>query len=133
MGQAAPIAMIGLQALGAANDMASAGASKRLNQARTRLQLAQAKREEAERLSQGLARQSVVAAARGATPSTGSLMRQAMAASRQSRRRAGLAAGQAALSDAQATNAARTARTRSLISFGESLTRQGDRIYKFHQ
>lgn len=82
MGQAAPIAMIGLQALGAANDMASAGASQRLNQARTRLQLAQAKREEAERLSQGLARQSVVAAARGATPSTGSLMRQAMAASR---------------------------------------------------
>lgn len=130
MGQAAPIAMIGLQALGAANDMSSAGASKRLNQARTRLQLAQAKREEAERLSQGLARQNVVAAARGATPNTGSLMRQALAASRQSRRRAGLAAGQAAFSDAQAANAARTARTRSLISFGESFVKQAPRLLR---
>ena len=82
MGQAAPIAMIGLSALGTANSISQANAGKKLSQARTRLQLAQAKREEAEQLAQGLARQNVVAGARGIATSTGSQMQQALAASR---------------------------------------------------
>lgn len=125
-----PIAMIGLSALGTANSISQANASKKLSQARTRLQLAQAKRDEAEQLAQGLARQNVVAGARGVSASTGSQMRQALAASRLSARNVALASAGAAAANAESSLRARNATTQSLLSFGETLAKRGPGLVK---
>lgn len=123
-----PIAMIGLSALGTANSISQANARKKLSQARTRLDLARAKREEASGLAQGLARQNVVAGARGVAVSTGSQMRQALAASRQSVRNVGLARAGASLANTESSLRARNAATNSLLSFGETVAKQGPKI-----
>lgn len=130
MAQAAPIAMIGLSALGTANSKAQASQQRKFSSARSRLQLAQAKRDEAEGLAKGLARQNVVASARGNAASSGSLMRQALAATRQSQRNVGIARAGASLSNAESSLRARNAKTRSLLSFGEALATRVPTIFK---
>lgn len=130
MTQAASIAMVGLSGLNAANQIGAANAGKKLGRARTRLQLAQTKREEEEKLARGLARQQVAAGARGVSASSGSLMQQALAADRETRRRIGLAAGSASLSNAGAALRARQRRNRALISFGQSFASRAPAIFE---
>lgn len=129
MAQTASIAMVGLSGLNAANQIGAANARKKLGRAQTRLELAKTKREEEEKLARGLARQQVVAGARGVSASSGSLMRQALAADRAARRRIGLAAGSASLSNASEAIRARHRRNAALISFGQSFARRAPTIF----
>jgi hypothetical protein len=128
MAQAAPIAMIGLSALGTVNSISQANAQKKFSNTRTRLQLAQARREESEQLARGLARQNLVAGARGATASTGSLLQQAFAASRQAANNVQRARAGAAITNAGSTLRARGAVSGSILSFGRGLLGQGEEL-----
>ena len=138
------IALVGLSGLGAAQSMSEAQqqrrqaqADNRLRQAQTGLELARQRNETAFALGKTLARQNVGGGARGVAASSGSLMRQALAASRQARRQTGLAEGGAslrtagtALDQARADARARSASSRALISFGQSLARRGPTIFR---
>lgn len=123
------IALVGMSGLGAANRIGAANAQKKLGRAQSRLELAKARRDEEEKLARGLARLRVVAGARGVSASSGSLMRQALAADRAARRRIGLAAGKAALSDASGALRANRRRNDALISFGNTLASRGPGIF----
>lgn len=116
----AGIATLGLTALSSAQQASAASATRRVSRARTRLDLARSDREGQQQLAQTLARQNVQGGARGISASSGSLMRQAMAARRAVRRRSGLARGAAALENSIADQRARSRTFDSLIDFGRA-------------
>jgi|GEM_PF-4335416 len=116
----AGIATLGLSALSSAQQASAASATRRVSRARTRLDLARSEREGQQQLARTLARQNVRGGAQGITASSGSLMRQAMAARRAVRRSSGLARGAASLEDSIADQRARSRTFGSLINFGRA-------------
>lgn len=113
-------ALLALSGLAASQQASAASATRKISRARTRLDLASKQRENQQELAQGLARQNVAGGARGVSASSGSLMRQAMAARRSIRRGNGLARASAALNDAEANQRARSRTIGSLINFGRA-------------
>ncbi len=116
----AGIATLGLSALSSAQQASAASATRRVSRARTRLDLARSDREGQQQLARTLARQNVEGGAQGIAASSGSLMRQAMAARRAVRRSSGLARGAASLEDSVADQRARSRTVGSLINFGRA-------------
>lgn len=116
----AGIATLGLSALSSAQQASAASATRRVSRARTRLDLARRDREGQQQLARTLARQNVEGGAQGIAASSGSLMRQAMAARRAVRRISGLARGAASLEDSVADQRARSRTVGSLINFGRA-------------
>ena len=125
-----PIALIGLSGLQAANSISSAKTQQRLSNSKNRLELAKQKRDTAEDLARGLAQQNVVGSARGVATTSGSLMRQALTASRAARRNVGIASGVNSLANADASFTARSATNSALLSFGNTFAEQGRSIFK---
>jgi hypothetical protein len=119
---------LGLSALSTARQASAASATRRVSRVRTRLDLAQRERSGQEELARSLARQNVRGGAQGVSVSSGSLMRQAMAARRAVRRSSGLARSLASLDDAVADRRARTRTLNSLIDFGRAGVRFGQTV-----
>lgn len=113
-------ALLALSGLAASQQASAASATRKITRARTRLDLASKQRENQQQLAQSLARQNVAGAARGVSVSSGSLMRQAMAARRSIRRGNNLARASAAIDEAQASQRARSQTIGSLIDFGRA-------------
>lgn len=124
---------LGLAAAQTAQGLSAASAQRRLVRARNRLDQAQVERQTQEQLAQGLARQAVTGAARGVSTSSGSLMRQAMAARRAAERGILAARGRTALADAGGDLDYNSSVVGSLVNFGQSATRFGSAIYKSSQ
>ncbi len=116
---------LGLSGLASSQQASAASATRKFSRARSRLDLARAERENQQQLAQGLASQNVAAGARGVSASSGSLMRQAMAARRAARRGSGLARAATAIDDAAADQRARSQIVGSLIDFGRAGVRFG--------
>ena len=120
----------GLAAAQTAQSVSAASKQRRLARAGTRLDLVRSERQNQEQLAQGLARQSVMGAARGVSPSSGSLMRQALAARRTAERGMLSARAEAGLRDASSDLAYNTRVVGSLVNFGESATGLGSAIHR---
>ncbi|MDF1735409.1 MAG: hypothetical protein P1U37_09010 [Minwuia sp.] len=116
---------LGLSAFSTAQQASAASATRRVARARTRLDLARSARDGQQQLARTLARQNVQGGAQGINASSGSLMRQAMAARRVVRRSNGFARGAASLDDTVADQQARSRVFGSLISFGRAGRRFG--------
>lgn len=123
-------ALLVLSGLAASQQASAASATRKITRARTRLDLASKQRENQQELAQGLARQNVAGGARGVSISSGSLMRQAMAARRSTRRGNNLARASAAIDEAQASQRARSQTLGSLIDFGRAGVGFGRAVHK---
>ncbi|WP_417513775.1 hypothetical protein [Minwuia sp.] len=121
---------MGLSGLQTANSISSAKQQQRLSRSKSRLELARQKRDSAENLARGLAKQNVVGSARGVATTSGSLMRQALTASRAARRNVGLATGLSELENASAAVRTRAGINKALISFGDTLAEQGPKVFR---
>ena len=121
---------LGLSALSTAQQASAASATRRVSRARNRLDLAQKERTGQEQLARTLARQNVQGGSRGISTSSGSLMRQAMAARRAVRRSTGLARSAADLDNAIADQRARGRTLGSLIDFGRAGVRFGQVLHR---
>ncbi|MDF1719598.1 MAG: hypothetical protein P1U65_02890 [Minwuia sp.] len=123
-------ALLSLSGIAASQQMSAASATRKLSRARSRLELASKERDNQQQLAQNLARQNVVGGARGVSASSGSLMRQAMAARRAIRRGNSLARASTAIGDAQADQRARAHTIGSLIDFGRAGVGFGKALHK---
>jgi len=128
MAQAAPFALVGLSALGTMNSISTAQKQHALAKSKARLDLARSRNQEQQNLGRNLARQNVVGAARGVSRSSGSLMNQAVLASRNARHGIGLAAARSSGNIAGSRISTGSRINGALLSFGTTLARQGPRI-----